>query len=295
MFFRLLPLLLLLVLSPWTSACADDSLTIVFSSNTGGEFEPCPVCGGKAMGGLGRRATLFAELRRDHPGRILFLAGPNEFLPPAGLKSPTPKLARALAEAYEALGYDAIYPTHAETSWLRASGASLPGVARETGDRPLIRVVEAGGVRLGLVALPELPAGQETPPRSMIDAAARAARDLAAKADLVAGISPWGATAEAALLSSTDAPFDLLLGGGPGPGLAGRLMEEDRTLWARSYTMGKAFHTIRVRALAERAGKGRRWIKDGNLFLDFKVLNKDVLDEPAMAALLAGYKLEHVN
>ncbi|WP_461209503.1 UshA-like (seleno)protein family 2 [Desulfocurvus sp. DL9XJH121] len=291
---RLIPLLLVLVLAPWTAASADDHpLSIVFSANSGGHYEPCPVCGGKAMGGLGRRATLFAR-QREAGGNPLFLAGPYEFLPPSGLKNPTPQLAQALGKAYGTLGYDAIFAAPEEDAWLRDSDAELPPVLHLQSNRAEIVTLDKGGCRIGVVLFPRLLRGERKPTPMVMESVARKARSLAERTDIVIGVSSWGAAGEAEFLDKTEPCVDVLLGSGFGPGLAGRFMKNGRTFWARAYTTGKAFHVIRVRVPDQREPDWR-WIKDGNLSLDFQVLDKDVTSDAAMLKLLDGFSLGHVN
>ena len=292
---RLLPLLLLFVFSFWTVAsAAEDALTIVFSANSGGEYEPCPVCGGKALGGLGRRATAFDALRATADDHTLFLAGPNEFQPPRGLQSPTVQLANALSKAYATLDYNAIFCSPEEERWLRGSGADLPKSLHAVSNRAQVQILRAGDVTVGVVVFPRLLKGAGKPSHTMIASVARKARNMAERVDVVIGVSPWGASGEAAFLAESDPVFDLLLGAGPGPGLAGRFVEDGKTFWARAYTMGKAFHVIRITDLPRREADWK-WIKNENLHLDFKILDKNVSQNGAMVALLNEFHLSRVK
>ena len=304
---RLFPLLLLFACSFWTAALAadepvaasgahGDAVDIVFSANSGGEYEPCPVCGGKAMGGLARRATAFAKVReRIGDGPVLFLGGPYEFLPYRGLENPTPDLARALSKAYGVLDFDAIYCADDEADWLKDSGAQAPDTLVVATTSPQLREYETHGVRVGVVYLPKLLKGADRPGKTLMDSVARKAKGLAGRTDVVVAVSPWGAAGEAAFLAYAPGVVDVLLGGGPGPGLAGRFMAGGKTFWARAYTMGKAFHVIRLGELPRRDDPEFRWIRDENITLDFTVLDKNVPDEPAMAAMLDEFDLPTVK
>ena len=304
---RLLPLLLLFACSFWTAALAadepvaasgahGDALDIIFSANSGGEYEPCPVCGGKAMGGLARRATAFAKVRaRIADGPALFLAGPYEFLPYRGLENPTPDLARALAKAYRALDFDAVYCVGDEADWMKDSGAEAPESLVTATTSIQLREYETHGVRVGVIYLPKLLKGADRASETLMDSVARKAKSLAERTDVVVGVSPWGAAGEAAFLSYAPGVVDVLLGGGPGPGLAGRFMAGGKTFWARAYTMGKAFHVIRLGELPRRDDPEFRWIRDENIALDFTVLDKNVPDEPTMAAMLDEFQLPTVK
>lgn len=65
-------LLLLFWLAPgW----AGDSLTIIYSGNLDGELEPCGCSAEGNFGGIKRRATLLAQLRKETPSLVLVSAG----------------------------------------------------------------------------------------------------------------------------------------------------------------------------------------------------------------------------
>lgn len=95
---------------------------------------------------------------------------------------------------------------------------------------------------------------------------------------------------EFTLLKDYEPEIDLLLGSGPGPGLAGRFMNHSKTFWARAYSKGKALHLIRIGEWPKRAANWK-WTKGKNLKLDFKTLTPDVEDNPEMQAILGRYQL----
>ena len=81
-----------------------DPLPVVLSADTEGHVGPCDSCPHqRKLGGLARRATLVAQLRRRHRNLLLVDAGNVLF----GRDSLTSH-GRVMADAYRVLGYDAI-------------------------------------------------------------------------------------------------------------------------------------------------------------------------------------------
>lgn len=220
---------------------------------------------------------------------VLYLAGPYEFLPPAGPgPKHTPALARALAAAHKALAPDLLALAGTEAAWLAAAGAQTPAQAPGSAPRALVLPVPGGEV--GVILLPVLPSGALTPPDDTVRLVADLARGLAARTRLVVALSPWGDLAEDHFLRTAGPVVDILLGSGPGPGVAGRFSDDGKTFLARSYGQGKALHVIRIAAWPART-PGWRWVRDENLRLDFLNLSDAFPADPAVEALLGGLDL----
>lgn len=214
------------------------------------------------------------------------MAGPYEFLP---LGAPEdkhgPDLARTLATAYDALGHDLLVLLKDEADWLASHGAPLPGGAESIGARVGMRVVSTPGGDVGFVLFPRLPKNSAEPMDMTVEAVRKTAASLKDRTRLVVGISPWGALGEKAYIQQAPGSVDILLGAGPGPGLAGRFVSENKTFWARAYSKGRSMHVLRIGQWPQRQD-GWQWEKDGNIRLDFKVFKEDVPDDPAMRKLL---------
>lgn len=231
------------------------------------------------------------DLRQGPDGAtVLSLTGPYEFLPPEGpTQRHTPALARALAAAHGALAPDLLALTGPEAAWLTAGGATAPAHQRlGPGVRGVVLPTPGGAV--GVLLLPPLPRAAEAAPDDMAREAVAQARALAARTRLVVALSPWGELAEDGFLRTAGPVVDILLGGGPGPGVAGRFSDDGKTFLARSYGRGKALHVIRIAAWPERTAAWK-WVKDENLRLDFLSLTDAIPADPAMDALLGGFDL----
>ena len=87
-----------------TSVFASEQLTLIYSGNLDGELEPCGCSAEGNLGGIKRRATMLAKLRRENPNMVVVSAG--------GLLSsdgPGDRLkGEYILKGYASLQYDAI-------------------------------------------------------------------------------------------------------------------------------------------------------------------------------------------
>lgn len=241
---------------------------------------------------------MLASLKEDaakNGSPLLVLAGPYEFLP-SDPRTPKgqPEAAKALGAAHARLPYDLGLAMPAEAAWLADNGAALPSSFRVAGPHPASGTLLAGQVRVGVVLFPVLPTDAAKAPPDLGREVAEAARALRGSTDLVVGISPWGATAEADFLDIHGQTVDLLLGAGPGPGFPARPMAEDKVLWARPYSQGKSLLQIAVKSLPRRTPDWK-WVREGNAAVLLQSLTENITNDPDMAALLAGFHLEQTT
>jgi len=199
-------------------------------------------------------------------------------------------LAKALAQAHAALGYDLLTLMPEEQQWLGDHDAPAPAQNAVIGNRVRSVTVSTKNGPVGFILLPKLPRNATIPLDMTMRAIEDQARSLAGRTRLVVGISPWGGVAEDHFLQKKAHVLDILLGAGPGPGLAGRFTPDGKTFWARSYGRGKALHVVRISEWPQRSADWK-WIKDGNLRLDFMPLNEPVPSDPEMNALLGEFNL----
>ncbi len=264
-------------------------LQLVFTGNTHGEYLPCPICSERASGGLAKRATVLDTLRKKQTPMFM-VAGPYEFLVP-GKKSHTQKnLPQALAEAHTKLAYDAMILHPLEKNWLTQHNVSLSKewiVQASHGDA---KVFQAGDTRIGLLVFPALLNTGEMPDKKMTQNIAKKAEFLRDKADLVVGVSSWGALAEDFFIKQEGPALDILLGTGPGPGLVGRFMAEGKTFWTRAYTQGKLLHVIKIAELPRRT-PGWRWEKNKNIHMSMPGMGKQTQDTQAIVDIFTKYNL----
>ena len=283
--------LLVLFAAPWgpvgvaRAQAPQPLLTILFTGNSEGRYLPCEVCGDTARGGLARRATALARVRGLMDGRVLVLGGGHEFTPlRAALAGDN--VAQALAQAYAAMRYDLGLLSARDFEWLRAAEA-LPGPAWLPPARECrLRILEAGGLRVGVVLLPTLGDMYAPAPREAVDAVLRAAREARPQVDLLLGLGVWGWEADATLLAAEDVGFDALLSTGPGWGTGVRPAREGRLLVVRPEYQGWSVIRLDILALPG-AGEARGWI-DGTHYRATKIkLDAAMPEDRAVSIILA--------
>ena len=142
--------------------------TILLTADTEGHVGPCRDCPHHpGLGGLTRRATSLAQLRKEQPELLLVDAG-NALIGAESL----PSKGQVIVAAYNALGYDAVNLCHRDF-WLGKAGtlALLKGAKfaaisanlldEEKGEplgRPYI-VKETSGRRIAIIGVAQAPAG----------------------------------------------------------------------------------------------------------------------------------------
>lgn len=159
-----------------------------------------------------------------------------------------------MAKAYALIGYDAGLVTPAEAEALKKAGTALPGTFAVSAAAPSVTTIQAGGHRIGIVRFPTEPKPGDPIPDDLATRTAQAAETLHGRVDLVVGLSGWGMADEEAFLGAHPGAVDVLLGSGPGSGLAGVTAGTGKTLWARSYTKGKTLNRLDLFALPGKSG-----------------------------------------
>lgn len=210
------------------------------------------------------------------------MAGPYEFLEPEKTDC-APDVAKALTAAYALLAAEAGFLAPEEAAMLASKGLKPPknwqpgGAAQQT----VLLETPAGtvGVLLLPFADPAKPVGPET-----LKAAVDAARALKSRAALVAVVSPWGLAAENQLAQMADGAIHLLLGAGPGVGMRGRYMDNNRLLWVRAFEKGKSVSRIDMTALPG-VGKDAAWKDNENVTVDAPQMDEGVSEDKAVEAL----------
>lgn len=264
----LLGVLAALVVTVSQASAADPVLTIVFAGNTYGYYDPCPTCGPQKLGGLARRATYIERMRNTQStaGKTLVIAGAWELVPEVSAQPPEPDMIPAVAKAHERLGYDAMVLSPAEVKLLADKNVAPPKDAVLLGHEPTTRIIRRRGSTIGLVFFP-MPKDASAPvPDRLMDVTAKAAKDLRNKADLIIGISPWGAFDEEAFINTRHDAVDVLLGSGGGSGFPARASKDGKTLWTRAYIKGKTVNRLDLLALPSKTDNVFAW-KSGASFL----------------------------
>ncbi|NJB66732.1 hypothetical protein GGQ74_000372 [Desulfobaculum xiamenense] len=170
-----------------------------------------------------------------------------------------------------------------EANWLTKSGVTSLDGWRTASANVKMTTIRVGQDDIGVLFLPMLPAGQEKAPRYMVRSILDKAAKLRERTKLVVAVSPWGYTGELAFLTENPPAVDIMLGAGPGPGLAGRFEAEAKTFWVRAYSKGRAVHILRINEWPDRARKDWHWEREANLVLDFRPLRETVDADADMA------------
>jgi 2',3'-cyclic-nucleotide 2'-phosphodiesterase (5'-nucleotidase family) len=205
---------------------ASRELIIIYTGDSGAEVESCG-CNALAYGGLARRATLVNAIRDARPEAVLVDAG--DFLSPN--VGPQERLKSEIsAEGYGAFGYDAVNLGEDDFNF----GADFLGNLIETYDIPVVsanvvvdgeafapayRVVERGGVKIGIVGFlnPELAAGKDSPDVDIEQykkALKAATSELARRADVIISLAHIGNVDKArAFAAKCPKEIDVVIGG----------------------------------------------------------------------------------
>ncbi len=229
----------------------DPLLTIVYSSNSLGQFNACQDCSAKGTGGLARRAAVYRDMRAgaSSSDSLLFISGGWEFRP-WKQRNPQPKaLAGAFIEGYEKLGYDLLYMVPEERALFDQAGASLPEDWITAGEVPVTRLLERAGLHIGVVVFPRQKEWGEMD-AEVLSKSIYAVSAIAQKADLVIGLSPWGETLEDLALKA-GIGVDILIGSGRGMGVGVKEAAGGRALWVRPMFDGREVQSLDIHGLPE--------------------------------------------
>lgn len=218
---------------------------------------------------------------------VLAVAGGYEFTPPPDdttLEPPSPELTLALDQAYRQLDYDLIILSPSDEQLLRRAGVDIPKNWITATQRPGMIELKKAGLRIGVVVFPIMDPPVDTPSSVLVRQVADKARRLRERSDIVVGVSLWGGMAEKRFLNQAGPVLDVLLGSGPGPGLAGGLYAGRRTFWTRPARRGMSVNAVGLAALP-RPGDDWRWTREENIHLLYRPLDETVVPDAAMDAL----------
>ncbi len=229
------------------------------------------------------------DLRVAQKHDVLILGGAFEFLPTSG-KKVSDKKRNALTEAFQIINYDLGILSPAEMSFLQNSPKGIPenwigNMEAQVTYKPL-----ANDKKAAIIVLPYLEKGSDDLPDDLIDECATLIKESRNKADLVIAMSSWGYFREKKFLANPvigEAPPDILLGSGDGPGLSGSLTAKGKTLWVRSYPTGKAVNRIDIYDWPSR-DEDYKWSSGQNVKWFLQTLTEKLREEPEVLKLLSG-------
>jgi hypothetical protein len=205
------------------------------------------------------------------------------------LPQPSPVEVKAMAEAYRRLPYDLVCLAPEEKRLLDAAGEKPAANWITAGEQAQVREMDVGGVRVGIILFPALPQGASGPPGVSVKAIRDKAGRLRERADVVIGVSPWGATAEQAFLDKAAGSLDVLLGSGPGPGFPARVADDARTVWMRPTSKGHSVDVLRLGKLPREGG--RRWAEGELVTVLHQPLDEKFPEDPGLLELFKSFKL----
>lgn len=215
---------------------------------------------------------------------MLFLAGGYEFVQYEPARLPSRQRLAFMADAFDLLRHDVLVVTPSERTVLARSGVK-PRPYWRGSDRLEKHVLKAGEVTVGLLVLPELPRGARGLPQNLIHEIEHAVRELRGTAQIVVAMSPWGYAREQELLKANGPLPHVLLGSGPGVGVAGMLADGGKTAWMRSYPEGKAVLCLEVLDLPL-GNPTFKWTEGKNVRMTLNGLTDQYTEDQQMLMLM---------
>jgi hypothetical protein len=146
-------------------------------------------------------------------------------------------------------------------------------------------VLHGPGPKVGVILLPQLNRSDAPLPADLLRQLGEAVQHLRSTTRLVVAMSPWGYAQELELLKSAGPLPDVLLGSGPGIGLAGQLSASGKTAWVRAFAQGKSITRIEIMALPEH-NSTFKWTEEKNIRMTLFGLTDHYPEEPHMLALM---------
>jgi hypothetical protein len=219
------------------------------------------------LGGLARRAAFFEKIRSEKSSAF-FIRGPFEYTRPEKDAELNSTRSRVLDLIYPRLNYDLSFPLSPEYS---PPDKQKCDVFPFSSRRVKVATADIDRGKAGFVLLPR---EMDNQAHSRVQ---KAIEDFRRSPEivLVLAVSGLGAVEENKLFSEYDFSPDILLGGGPGAGMRGRIKNRGKTLWIRPYSRGKSVSFIRVFSLPGEDGF-KKWVKNKNVEFGVIPLRGDI-------------------
>jgi len=222
-------------------------------------------------------------------GHALVIGGPYEFISDDGEDQAVESSYAPLAKAYDALRYDAGALSQAEAAKFQSLSVTPPaGWVTLDAKEPKTVILTVNGHKIGVVYFPEAKHPGDLPSQDVLDRVSHAVKELRPQVELVAGVSPWGVTAENDYLDKTHPDLDILFGAGLGVGFMARPTASGKTLWTHAFYKGKALYTIDLLALP--GAKDFKWEAGKNFAAKAVSLDDSVAADPAMRQMLENVR-----
>jgi hypothetical protein len=218
------------------------------------------------------------------------LAGAYELSQPQ--RQASPFSLTVFVPAFAQLGYDFGVLSSTEAKQLMHSNQgpdqqNIPSGWKLFSSQPQTAVLNHQGIRLGLILFPEAKAlsADSSRKNAVFDHLGQTILALDDFCDLTIGLSPWGFNIEQDFLHSDAYAPALLLGSGSGPAILGKLGNNDRTLWLRPFSRGRAVQVVSLPNPEERSWKDQ-WKIEDNVHIEFLVLDDTIATNKEMEDLL---------
>lgn len=190
-----------------------------------------------------------------------------------------------MAKIFSLLDYDLARLTADEASALEQAGIDRPEGWLSTEQRHIHRFRLPEGRSIAFVLLPYVERGIYELPLITFRRSQNLIERARAKADMVVGVSPWGFTMEREFAQKATTLPDILLGSGPGSGLNGQIMREEKLLWVRPYSLGKTANILTILRWPE-PGLDFKWVKGYTVRLKVESYSGKFQERPDILELL---------
>ncbi len=268
-----------------TYALNSQVLTIAYTANTYGKVKPCPSWGSKSIGGLARRASIFTRIRnKENYQNKLFLAGGYEFHRPGSTNLANTK---TLLKVFSILNYDlGILSPHLSANPNNLENKQDPKwlQPRKTVQTKILNY--PGEKKVGILIFPEINTKNNRRKIKRIhEEIVNKAQDIQSQVNLLLGMSTWGIFEEEKFLNKNPAVLDIFLGSGPGPHKTGKFLHNNKTVWIRPLSKGKAISQITISHWPEKDNK-QAWKANKNISCDLMVLKDSIPADPEITSQL---------
>lgn len=219
----------------------------------------------------------------------MILGGAYEFMLPEGKPDSNDKR-DALAKIYSFINYDFGFLSPEENAYLKKSDTGVPHGWNTYSHFNLTKIKLKNGKTVGIVAFPAIKTETKNLPPEIMSEMVESFKKFKTQADILIGMSPWGYFHEKDMLSDPqylECPLDILLGSGDGPGLTGRLVAGNKTLWVRCYPTGKAVSRIDISSWPDNT-PDFQWKFGQNIRSLIQSLLKNTREDPKVLNLLVG-------
>lgn len=201
-------------------------------------------------------------------------------------------LASVHSAAINATDWDCVYLSSQAAAWLHENGAACPAKAIPVTNSPQTKTFSTAGKTIAVIFLPPGSDPSGMPSTRQIDEALDAGREVNNTADLVIAVSPWGMHAELNHAARFEGVFHIILGGGPGMGIAPQIIHAaPAVLWGRAESQGRALMLIEILAWPNPA-MPTAWMESVNFTWRELTLSMPIAEDPTVRDIIAAVPVD---